>query len=100
MFEVNDTTYILRFNKQKVKTVELTSGISLVAALTANKGILSYQVIETLFVAGLVEEKGLVPVKQKEALEIFDKLVEEQGLISLNVAVIEKLQEDMGFLFR
>ncbi|MBC8930532.1 segregation and condensation protein B, partial [Escherichia coli] len=34
MFEVNDTTYILRFNKQKVKTVELTSGISLVAALT------------------------------------------------------------------
>ncbi|MFO7197395.1 segregation and condensation protein B, partial [Enterococcus faecium] len=28
MFEVNDTTYILRFNKQKVKTVELTSGIS------------------------------------------------------------------------
>ncbi|HAK1223218.1 TPA: segregation and condensation protein B, partial [Listeria monocytogenes] len=23
MFEVNDTTYILRFNKQKVKTVEL-----------------------------------------------------------------------------
>ncbi len=56
--------------------------------------------IETLFVSGLVEEKGLVPVKQKEALEIFDKLVEEQGLISLNVAVIEKLQEDMGFLFR
>ncbi|MCB2756411.1 segregation and condensation protein B, partial [Listeria monocytogenes] len=44
MYQVNDTTYILRFNKQKVKRVDLTSGISLVAALTANKGILSYQV--------------------------------------------------------
>ncbi|MBC1640045.1 segregation and condensation protein B, partial [Listeria welshimeri] len=56
--------------------------------------------VETLFVSGLVEEQGLVAVKQKEGLDIFDKLVEEKGLISLNVAVIEKLQEDMGFLFR
>ncbi|EAC8477291.1 segregation and condensation protein B [Listeria monocytogenes] len=100
MFELNDTAYTLRFNKQKIKTVELSTGMSVVSAMTANKGILSYQMVESLFVAGLVEEKGLVAVKQKEALAIFDKLTEELGLISLNVAVIEKLQEDMGFLFR
>ncbi|MBF2450702.1 segregation and condensation protein B [Listeria welshimeri] len=100
MFELGGMTYTLRFNKQKIKTVELTTGISIVSALTANKGILSYQTVETLFVSGLVEEQGLVAVKQKEGLDIFDKLVEEKGLISLNVAVIEKLQEDMGFLFR
>lgn len=74
MFEVNDTTYILRFNKQKVKTVELTSGISLVAALTANKGILSYQVIETLFVSGLVEEKRLSTCKTKRSFGDFRQI--------------------------
>ena len=100
MFEVDGVSYTLKFNKQKLKTIELTAKTSVIGEITKNNGILPYSLIEQLFSFGLVEEKTNEAVKQKKALELFDGVVEENGLISLNMAIIEMLQDDLGFMFR
>lgn len=100
MFEVDGVNYTLKFNKQKLKTIELTAKTSVIGEITKNNGILPYALIEQLFSFGLVEEKTNEAVKQKQALEMFDKVVEENGLITLNMTIIEKLQDDLGFMFR
>ena len=100
MFEVDGVSYTLKFNKQKLKTIELTAKTSVIGEIIKNNGILPYSLIEQLFSFGLVEEKTNEAVKQKKALELFDGVVEENGLISLNMAIIEKLKDDLGFMFR
>lgn len=100
MFEIQGTGYTLKFNKQRIKTVELMTKRSVMAEISNNNGVLSMQTLEALFAIGLVEAKTNVAVKQSKAVEIFDKVMEENGLLTLNNAVIEKLQEDLGFMFQ
>ncbi|MBC2149491.1 segregation and condensation protein B [Listeria booriae] len=100
MFEVESVSYTLRFNKQKLKTIEMTTKSSVMGEMVKNGGALSMQLLEALFTFGLVKEKGLVAVPQTEAAEIYDKVVETNGFMSVTNAVITKLQEDMGFMFR
>ena len=90
MFEVDGVSYTLKFNKQKLKTIELTANTSVIGEITKNNGILRYSLIEQLFSFGLVEEKTNEAVKQKKALELFEGVVEKNGLISLNMAIIKK----------
>ncbi|MFP7202215.1 segregation and condensation protein B [Lysinibacillus halotolerans] len=100
MFEVNGVNYTLKFNKQKLKTIETAKNISVVSEIKKSEGILPYQLLETLFSLTLVEEATNEVVKQSKAQEMFEKVVEENGLITTSMAIVEKLQEDMGFLFR
>ncbi|OLS39141.1 segregation and condensation protein B [Bacillus sp. MRMR6] len=100
MFEVEGTVYTLKYNTKKVKTIELVAKTSIVGEVTKNNGIMPYATLETLFSMALVEESTNEVVKQKVAAEMFEKVVEENGLITVNMAIVEKLQDDMGFMFR
>lgn len=100
MFTVNDVVYTLKYNKQKLKTIELVTKTSIVGEVTKNNGIMPYATLESLFSLALVEESTNEVVKQSEAIKMFDKIVDENGLISVNMAIVEKLQEDLGFMFR
>lgn len=100
MFTVNDTVYTLKFNTQKVKVIETVTKQSIVGEVTKNNGIMPYQTLESLFSFGLVDAKTNTPVKQSEAVGMFEKVVQENGLISTNMVIVEKLQEDLGFMFR
>ncbi|WOD61760.1 segregation and condensation protein B [Niallia taxi] len=100
MFTVDETVYTLKYNKKKLKTIELVTKTSIIGEVAKNNGILPYQTLETLFSAALVEESTNEVVKQSIAVEMFDKVVEENGLLTVNTAIIEKLQEDLGFMFR
>jgi hypothetical protein len=100
MFEVDGTVYTLKYNTKKVKTIELVAKTSIVGEVTKNNGIMPYATLETLFSMALVEESTNEVVKQKVAVEMFEKVVEENGLITVNMAIVEKLQDDMGFMFR
>ena len=97
MFEVDGVVYALKFNMKKLKTVEAVTKTSVIGEISRNNGVLS---LEQLFSFGLVEEKTNEPVKQKKALEMFEKVIENNGLLTVNLAVVEKLQEDLGFMFR
>lgn len=100
MFTVDGVTYTLKYNEQKVKVIEMVSKISIVGEVTKNNGIMQYATLEALFSLALVDEATNTPVKQKEATEMFNKVVKENGLITVNMAIVEKLQDDMGFMFR
>jgi len=100
MFTVNDVVYTLKYNKQKLKTIELVTKTSIVGEVTKNNGIMPYATLESLFSLALVEESTNEVVKQSKAVEMFDKIVDENGLITVNMAIVEKLQDDLGFMFR
>lgn len=100
MFTVDGTTYTVKFNAKKLKTIEMVAKTSIIAQIAKNDGILQYQTLETLFSLALVEETSNEVVKQNKAAEMFEKLVENEGLMTVNGAIVEKLQEDMGFMFR
>jgi hypothetical protein len=100
MFEVNGNVYTLKYNTKKLKTIEMVTKTSILGEVTKNNGIMPIATLEALFSLALVEESANQVVKQKEAVEMFEKVVEENGLISVNMAIVEKLQDDMGFMFR
>lgn len=98
-FEVNGVIYELRFNYQKIKTVELMTKRSVSAETVNNSGVLSLQTLEALFTMGLVEVKGLKAVGQKKAAEMWPDFLASNGALTVNNAILDKLQEDCGFLF-
>lgn len=100
MFEVDGVQFDLLFNKTAIKSVEMQTGQGVAASIVSNKGVLGFQLLESLFVAGLVDAKTKEKINQKEAVEHFDKLTEKNGLMTINMAIVEKLQTDMGFMFR
>lgn len=100
MFTVDGTTYTLKFNTQKVKTIEMVTKTSIVGEVTKNNGVMPYATLEALFSFALVEEVTNEVVKQKTAAEMFEKVVQENGLITVNMAIVEKLHDDLGFMFR
>lgn len=100
MFTVDDTTYTLKYNSKKIKTIEMMTKTSIVAAIAQGNGMLPYQTLETLFSMALIEENTNEVVPQKKAAKMFEEVVEENGLITVNTVIVEKLQDDMGFMFR
>lgn len=100
MFEVDEDVLELRFNMNKIKTVETMHKISLMAELRNTQGVLSFQILEALFVVGLYNTTKETTVAGKKAQEIFESLLKEEGYGNINAAVVAKLQEDLGFLFR
>jgi len=95
MFTVDGVTYTLKYNTKKVETIE-----TIVGEITKNNGLLPITALRQLFSFALVEESTNEVVKQSKAIEMFDKLIEENGLMTVNMAIIEKLKDDMGFMFR
>ncbi|MEK3887450.1 segregation and condensation protein B [Bacillus sp. FSL K6-3431] len=100
MFEVENDVLELRFNMQKVKTLENMYGISLMAELSRNRGMLSFHLMEGLFSVALYNTTQEQNVKGQKAIDIYNSLMQEQGYATLNAVIVSKLQDDMGFLFR
>lgn len=100
MFEVENEVLELRFNKQKLKTIETMYGISLMGELRKNGAMLPYHILEGIFTVTLFNTTTEQNVKGEKAVKIFDSLLEDSGYANVNAVTIGKLQEDMGFLFR
>ena len=100
MFEVDGDNLDLRFNMQKVKTVEAMLKISIMNELRNTQGMLSFQVLEALFTVGLYNDTQEKTVAGKKAQDIFESLLRQEGYENIAAAVVTKLQEDLGFLFR
>lgn len=100
MFVVDGDNLELRFNMNKVKTVEAMLKISIMAELRNTQGVLSFQVLEALFSVGLFNTSKETTVAGKKAQDIFETLLREEGYNDIAAAIVTKLQEDLGFLFR
>jgi len=100
MFEVDGVIYTLKYNLQKLKTVETVAGASILGEIAKHNGVLPLNLLEQLLSFGLVEEKTNNAVPQKQAIEMFEKVAEKNGFLTVNMVVVEKLQADLGFMFR
>lgn len=100
MFEVDGDTLELRFNMQKIKGVEAMLKVSIMNELRNTQGMLSFQVLEALFTVGLFNTTQEKTVAGKKAQDIFESLLREEGYEHVAAAVVTKLQDDLGFLFR
>lgn len=100
MFEVDGDVLELRFNMQKVKMFESLYKVSLMSELSQSRGMLSFHLMEGLFGVGLYNNTSETTVKGKKSQVIFNKLIESEGYSDLNAAIVNKIQEDLGFLFQ
>lgn len=100
MFEVDGDKLDLRFNMNKIKTVEAMHKVSVMNELRNTQGLLSFNVLEALFTVGLYNTTQEQAVNGKKAQDIFETLLRNEGYESVAAAVVTKLQEDLGFLFR
>lgn len=100
LFEVDGQFYTLKFNMQKVKMIEKMLGVSFVAEIANNSGMLSFNMIESLFSVGLYDVQDEQAVKGKKAAEIYNALLKDVGYSPVTEIVIGKIEEDLGFLFR
>ncbi|GIO27725.1 segregation and condensation protein B [Ornithinibacillus bavariensis] len=100
MFVVDGDNLELRFNMNKIKTVETMHKVSMMSELSQSQGILSFSLLEALFTVGLYNTTKETTIAGKKAQDIFESLLKEEGYGNINAAVVGKLQEDLGFLFR
>lgn len=100
MFEIEGKQYELKYNINRIKTIEQVTGDSIMATLQKNKGMLSLQDLCIMFAYGLKELGSEFFMPPKKGMEYAEKLVESEGYVALNMAVIEKLQEDCPFFFQ
>ncbi len=98
LFELDGNFYTLKFNMNKIKTVERALGISFMNEM--QRGTLSFILLEALFAVGLydtVEEKA---IKGKKASGIYETLIRDVGIADVIAVTYAKLEEDLGFLFQ
>ena len=100
MFEYKGKQYELKFNLKRIKLVENYSKMPTVADIVMTNGALSINAIETYFGFCLKEGGSDEFVSRKEGAEIAEALIESEGYLNVNNMLIQKMSEDMPFLFQ
>ena len=100
MFEIGKKMYVLKYNMKRVEMIENAVGMPMMAELAAHKGMLGLTALKTYFAYGLKEEGADVFVKPKDGMEMAEKLIESEGYIAVNGAVLEALERDCPFFFQ
>lgn len=100
MFEYNGKEYELKFNIERIKLVENFLKLPTVSDIVKTNGALSINAIEVYFGYCLKEVGSDTFVSRKEGAEIAEAIMKEMGYLAVNNMIIEKMAEDMPFLFR
>lgn len=99
MLEINGKTYELKYTTGRVRMIEDTLGISLMATMVNSKGMLTISQLCNFIAFGLKEAGGGY-IDVNTGLKTADKLLEEKGYVNLNVMVIEAIEKDCPFFFQ
>lgn len=100
MFQFDGKEYELKFNIERMKLVENYLKLPTVADIVQTNGALSLTAIETYFGYCLKEAGSDTFLPRQKGQEIADKLMEREGYLKVNNMLIEKMSEDMPFLFQ
>lgn len=99
MFEVDDKIYELKYNLRTIEQIEQATGKALVATLRENEGLLSLTNLKIYFGLALYNDLGN-RVGQKQGFEIAESLIENEGYMKINEAVVVAIDRDCPFLFQ
>lgn len=104
LFTADDQEYTLSFNRKKIQQVENGLKVSVMAEIKKTEGAISLTLLQTLFTIGLAEVSGEEgrnkQVHGKKAEEIYNDVLVANGYQDLSNVVLQKLYDDMGFMFR
>lgn len=100
MFEINGKKYVLKYNLKRVELIENTVGMPTMAELNAHRGMFGLTALKTYFAYGLKEEGSDFFTPPKTGMEMAEALIENEGYISVNGAVLEALERDCPFFFQ
>lgn len=100
MFEINGKNYVLKYNLKRVEMIENAVGMPTMAELNAHKGLLGVTALKTYFAYGLKEEGSDVFVAPKKGLDMAEALIENEGYLAVNGAVLEAIERDCPFFFQ
>lgn len=100
MFEINGKNYVLKYNLKRVEMIENAVGMPTMADLSSHKGMLGLTALKTYFAYGLKEEGADTFVVPKKGMEMAETLIENEGYLSVNGAVLEALERDCPFFFQ
>lgn len=100
MLEFNGKPYELKYNLKRIEMIENSTGTPMMAELRNNGGMLSIGHLKAYFAMALKEQGADTFVKPKTGMEMAEALIENEGYIAVNGAVIEALERDCPFFFR
>ena len=100
MLDINGKTYELKYTVGRIRMIEDTLGISLMATMVNANGMLSISQLCNFIAFGLKEKGKEGYVDFNEGMKIADELLEKKGYANLNVMVIEAVQRDCPFFFQ
>lgn len=98
--EINGKEYELKYNMKRVEMIESNIGMPVMALLQKNSGMLGIADLKTYFALGLRETGSDVFVKPKEGMQIAEEMIERDGYVAVDSAVLEALERDCPFFFR
>lgn len=100
MFEINGKTYVLKYNLKRIEIIENAVGMPVMSDMYKNNGMLSLNALKTYFAYGLKEEDADAFVAPKKGMEMAEALIENEGYLAVNGAVLECLERDCPFFFQ
>mgnify|MGYP005801120981 FL=1 len=100
MFEINEKNYVLKYNLKRVEMIENAVGMPTMADLSSHKGMLGLTALKTYFAYGLKEDGADVFVAPKKGMEMAEALIENEGYMAVNGAVLDALERDCPFFFQ
>lgn len=100
MFDINGKTYVLKYNLKRVELIENTVGMPMMAEIASHRGMLGITALKSYFAYGLKEEGADSFVAPKIGMKMAESLIESEGYVKMNGAVMEALQRDCPFFFQ
>ena len=100
MVEYNGKEYELKYNLKRIEMIEAVTNMPTMAELRKTYGYLGIASLKVYFAYGLKEEGADAFVKPKEGMAMAEALIENEGYLAVNGAVLEALERDCPFFFQ
>ena len=99
MFEIDGKTYELKYNIKTIEQIEAVTKEGIVSAIRKTEGVLSLTNLKIYFGFALFNEEGK-RVSPQQGMDMAVKLMETEGFMKVNEAVVTAIDRDCPFLFQ
>lgn len=99
MFEIDGKLYELKYNIRVIEQIESVTKQGIVAAIRQTEGVLSVTNLKVYFGFALHNDEGN-KVSPEQGMKLAVDLMESEGFMKVNQAVITAIDRDCPFLFQ
>ncbi len=100
MIEYGNKKYVLKYNMKRIEMIESVTSMPTLAGLRRTGGMFGLADLKAYITYGIKEEGADVFLKPREAAELAESLIEENGYAEVCAIVLEALERDCPFFFQ